>query len=306
MSKKKKNKTQNSNRIQKKKQKKQATELKSIIAPVQDSACDNEALLPEEADTEQNDTLSADCSDSTASAEADDNTSPENAIDKTKNLLTMLKDTGYITVFKERMDDIWNFISETRKISVPLIILIYTAIIVSITIPIEHARVLKQINQQTQELEQITNSENSITVLEKDYPAELASGNTVVYTGYEFTDTVKGTNSDEFGSTYENDSELNTYLDIILEYTHNSDTPVPADKIAAMTAKAGSNQYASFAAVETEDGKDIEFANNIEINPGETVKIHYIFTVPKELQTNEKNLVADVAFDKNTYTINIK
>ena len=73
-----------------------------------------------------------------------------------------------------------------------------------------------------------------------------------------------------------------------------------------MTAKAGSNQYASFAAVETEDGKDIEFANNIEINPGETVKIHYIFTVPKELQTNEKNLVADVAFDKNTYTINIK
>lgn len=323
MSKKKKNKSQNNIQIQKKKQKKQAQAIKNanIISQTEaDKIIQKTSDLPDEAAVtdiieeipeqeseqicENTETESADIA--TENNETDEHdTNPDSGNEEATDTINLPK-IDYIAVLKERMDDIWNFISETRKISVPLIILVYTAIIVSITIPIEHARVLKQLQQDASEFEEITNTESSITTLEKNFQTELASGSTVVYTGFEFTDTVKGENSDEFGSTYENDSEANTYLDVVLEYTHNNETPVPADKIAAMTAKTGNSQYASFAAVETDDGKNIEFANNIEISSGETVKIHYIFNVPKELQTNEKNLVVDVAIDKNVYNINIK
>ena len=204
-----------------------------------------------------------------------------------------------------KLDDLWNFISETRKISVPLIILIYTAVVVAITIPVEHANVMRKINRQTTLVEQMAAPHGGL-VLEKDVSTEVSSECKVTYRGYEFTKSVKAQNSNQFGNAYENNSENNTYLDIKLEYTNTGSATIKADKAALMTVKSGQSQYLSFAAIETDDGKNIEFSNSEEIESGETVQLHYIFDVPKSLQSSDEPLKVDAVIDNTAYSINLR
>lgn len=310
--KKKKNYRQQNVQIARKKQRKQAAEanirklVSEEIVPIE--LLDDEVLawiaaekLAQELCICKDDTEAADETGAKEQDSISDNAEMADSINQ-KNTPKI----DYISIFKERMDDLWNFVSETRRVSVPLILVVYTAIVVAITIPFEHARVLKEIRREVSELEQITTTESSVIALGKDVETELASGSKAMYTGYEFTDSVKAQNSNEFGSTYENDSEVNTYLDIKLQYTHNGAESLSADKVAAMTAKISGAQYSGFAAVETDEGQNIEFANSVEIAPGATVQMHYIFNVPKELKNSGEGLAVDVALDKNVYVINIR
>lgn len=328
MSKKKSN--RNSKQIEKKKQKKLAVAqkeeaLKVAVSDVSDDVENNDSsvcvqkceVVPdtESAGNHKNEEAESECKpeefeDGTSDIENTDCPLQEPAPEKSNSHKGsfFLKDIpwkDYAAFVGEKLDDIWNFISETRKISVPLIILVYTAIVVAITIPIEHARLLNQIHREANVIEEIRTPENTSGSIEKDFELVLPTGSKVIYKGYEFTDTVKATNSDDFGSTYENASEVNTYLDIKLQYVHNGDEPISADKVAAMTLKAGGSQYASFAAMETDEGKNIEFANNVEIAPGDTVELHYIFDVPKDIRNSGEALSADVVFDKTSGVINI-
>lgn len=156
--------------------------------------------------------ISTENTDSGVGENDDENTasqSPQGPMEKgepDKGFLFRIKNIpwkDYADFVNEKLDDIWNFISETRKISVPLIILLYTAVVVAITIPIEHARVLNQIHREANVIEEIRTPENTSGSIEKDIELVLSTGSKVVYRGYEFTNTVKGANSDDFGSTYE-------------------------------------------------------------------------------------------------------
>lgn len=213
--------------------------------------------------------------------------------------------TSVVDMLKEKADDIWDFISETRKISVPLIVLVYTAIVISVTIPIEHANVLSKIERQQAQMEQMASDKKGI-VMEQDVPVTVSGEIEAVYRGHEFAKKVKAQNSGAYGNAYENTSENNTYLDVRLEYTYNGSSPIKADRLSSMTLKSSDAQYSSFAAIETDDGKNIEFANDIEIKSGASVILHYIFDVPKDMADGSNELDISLYINNVPYTIKLR
>ena len=96
-------------------------------------------------------------------------------------------------------DELWKFISETRKISVPIIVAVYTVIVVFITLSAQYAYDVFTIKEEQQiSIEDIITADEEEYFLEKDTETEISETITVMYRGYDFKNTVTAQNADEF------------------------------------------------------------------------------------------------------------
>ena len=92
----------------------------------------------------------------------------------------------------------------------------------------------------------------------------------------------------------------------ILSRLTDKESPIKADRLSSMTLKSSDAQYSSFAAIETDDGKNIEFANDIEIKSGAIVILHYIFDVPKDMADGSDELDISLYINNVPYTIKLR
>lgn len=229
---------------------------------------------------------------------------------KAENLLEKCKNTAnkIFSVANNKCDMLWEIISETRKISVPVIICVYTILVVVITTFVNHAHVIGVVNAP----EQMSAMEDSVvdltdkSFMEKGVAKNVNDGVDLTYRDFKFTKTVTGENSKGFGHSYENTTTGNTYLDIKLEANNKSDQSIGADKYLTSFIMASNQQYVPFVAVETEGGKSIDFASNVKVEAGQKAIFHLIFDVPEALEKSEGAIEGEINCMGKTYKIKIR
>lgn len=91
---------------------------------------------------------------------------------------------------------------------------------------------------------------------------------------------------------YDTDSEYETYVDLILQWTNLSENDVPVDQLIKAKAVTDKNKEyeESFTVAETNNGTDLD--QYIEITPDTTVKLHCAITVPTD--ADELTLVLSI------------
>lgn len=206
-------------------------------------------------------------------------------------------------------DKFSKFIMETKKVSIPVIIIIYTVVIASAAFIIDNFYNKRQLEMEEMRLiEEMANARahSADIILEKDEPFAAGDESVVTYGGYLFTDRVAAQNAEKYSACYENTAENNTYLDVMINYENTGESSIRADMACVMTVNDGTRDYPCFSAAETDGGKNIEFASGQTIEPGAAVRIHFIFDVPKELERSEGAISAKVIIDNVGYVINIR
>ena len=216
----------------------------------------------------------------------------------------------YVTAFRGKCRKAAYFLDDNRKIWYPVILLVYTIVIVAVTLSVDHAHVMNVLNvpKEKELIEQMANSaaQSTVVKLEKGIPYSVSDKFTVEYKECKFNKTISPSNAKEFGAYYENHSDAKLYMDVMLTYTNTSSQEIRADEAAKMTANCAGVNYNCFAAVETEQGTNFEFAADSQISAGESVVIHYIFDVPSTMEATSHDIAIDVVMDGKLYYIDIE
>lgn len=217
------------------------------------------------------------------------------------------KDTSKKNSIKSHLNDLWNFISNTRKISVPIIMTLYTAIVVLIVLSAEYAYDTFSAKKNEQvSIEEILSAQEEKRFLEREVETEVYGTAKILYKDFKFKNKVTAQNADEYAYVYENNTENSTYLDLVFEYKNLSSTPVRANKAIAMNAQIDGIQYTSFCAIETDGNTNIDLASNTDIEPNETAILHFIFDVPKMHEKSDIPIIAQATICNDDYTITIR
>lgn len=202
-----------------------------------------------------------------------------------------------------------NFIIETKKVSVPVMIAVYTVVIVSAALIADNSYNKRRLAEEEARLiEEISNTQahSADMILEKDITLNTSENCSVTYRGFLFTNRVTAQNAEKYSDYYENTAENSVYLDVIIDYENKSESDMRADTATVMTVNDGKRDYPCFAAAETDGGKNIEFASGQTIHSGGTVRLHHIFDVPKTLENDSSTLSAKVVIDNVGYVIKLR
>jgi hypothetical protein len=212
-------------------------------------------------------------------------------------------------IILKKYEIIKEWATNNKKVSLPIIVAIYTVIVILITIFFHNHITNQSLSAKEQKLiEEMSNAEshNADISLVKNVPYETGNNILVEYCSYTFTDTVKAQNASELDNSYENTSSANTYLDVLVSYDNKGDKNLPAKNFSIMSIKIGDVVYPCFSAIETKNGKSLEFVTDEEVPGGEKAYIHYIFDVPEGEKTSTNPIDAKVIIDNVGYIINLR
>ncbi len=196
-----------------------------------------------------------------------------------------------------------------KKASIPVIVGIYTVVVILITILSQNHISNQSLSAKEQKLiEEMSNAEshNADISLEENVPYETGKSLSVEYCSYNFTDTVRAQDASELDNSYENTSSSNTYLDVLMAYDNKGEENLPAKNFSIMSIRIGDAVYPCFSAIETKDGKSLEFVTDEKILSKEKAYIHYVFDVPKEEKDSGNPIEAKVIIDNVGYIINLR
>ncbi len=212
--------------------------------------------------------------------------------------------------FVYKIKEFFLFVDENRRISYPVLILVYTVVIVALTVAVERAHIAQNLAMSSErkiveEMEK-TPAHSTLMLLMQDQPCVVSEKCTVEYKGSVFEKKINPSKAEEFGSYYENHLESNVYMDVVIAYTNTSQNIIKGSEAIKMTARCDNTEYNCFTAIETDEGKNIEFANNIEIAAGQTVFVHCIFDVPSDTKDVSTNIMAELVAHNKAYIIDVK
>lgn len=212
--------------------------------------------------------------------------------------------------FFYKIKEFFIFVDENRKIAYPVLILIYTVVIVAITIAAEKAYFEGNyvISSERKIVEEMENpAHQTLLVLMENTPCVVSEECTIEYKGSAFERKINPSKAEQFGSSYyENHLESNVYMDVIIAYTNTSSETIRGSEAVKMVARCDSTEYRCFTAIETDNGKNIEFANNVDIAPDSTALVHCIFDVPRDTDKNCQNIIAELVANNKSYIIDVK
>ena len=236
------------------------------------------------------------------------------ANNKCKNFLSNVKKTisrnKKLYNFFHKTKEFFIFVDENRKISYPVLILVYTVVIVALTVAVERASISENlaINSERKIVEEMEKTPAHLTlfVLMQNEPCVVSEKCTVEYKGSAFEKKINPSKAEEFGSSYENHLESNVYMDVVIAYTNTSADAIRGSEAIKMTSRCDNTEYNCFTAIETDEGKNIEFSNNVDIAPGSTALIHCIFDVPRDTDKNCQNIMAELVAHNKSYIIDVK
>ncbi len=202
-----------------------------------------------------------------------------------------------------------HFVDDNRKVCYPVILLIYTIVVVVITTSVNFSVVFKDDSANTA-LPAHNMSDSTAypatVYMEKGSPLSVQGKFDICYDGYEFDKKIVPSKAEEYGAYYENHSEGNLYFDVMLTYTNRSERVIRCDEAVRATAICAETEYKSFVAVETEQGTNFEFAADKDIAPNESVSIHCIFDVQSDMKNTNEGIQVQITADGKTYYIDIK
>lgn len=210
--------------------------------------------------------------------------------------------------------------SKNNKVKLYLILLlIYSIIIVLITLKVEHTFFIKdnstQIIKGQDSNDSISIKQNNDTVQNTQIKNKIIELNDVVikddvyeltYKGCEFTKKVLPPTLTTFYSYYQAKEEGHQYLVIKLDYKNLEGTSVESDEIATVNVKYNNKyEYTSFPVIVDSDG-DFTYANITDINPLTVGQMYYLCDVPDEVANGTESIVAYVKISSETYEIHIR
>ncbi len=212
--------------------------------------------------------------------------------------------------FFHKTKEFFIFVDENRKISYPVLILVYTVVIVALTVALERAAIYENIaiNSERKIVEEMekTPAHSTLFVLMQNEPCVVSEKCTVEYKGSTFEKKINPSKAEEFGSSYENHLESNVYMDVVIAYTNTSQDAIRGSEAIKMISHCDNTEYNCFTAIETDEGKNIEFSNNVDIAPGSSALIHCIFDVPAGTDQNCQNIMAELVAHNKSYIIDVK
>lgn len=233
---------------------------------------------------------------------------------KTKDLLIgakkQLSSNKKLYAILHKTKEFFMVLDEKRAVSYPILILVYSVVLVGVTVAADRAMLSGSIpvstEQQIVKEMESTPALTTLQVLLKDQVCVVSNKCSVEYCGSVFENKINPSKAEEFGSYFENHNESNTYMDVVVMYKNTSDLPVRGDETIKMTSRCDTTEYKCFTAIETDDGKNIEISNYVEIAPGESARVHCIFDVPKGTYDNCQNIMAELVTDNKLYIIDVK
>ena len=213
-----------------------------------------------------------------------------------------------IPVVVDKCKEFGHFVDDNRKVCYPVMLLIYTIVVVVITTSVNFSIIFKDDTEDVSLLgESMSDSASypSTVYMEKGKPLTVQDKFDLCYEGYKFDKKIVPSKAEKYGAYYENHSDGNLYFDVVLTYTNRSERVVRCDEAVRAAAICAGVGYKSFVAAETEQGTNFEFAADKEITPGESVSIHCIFDVPSGMKYTGHDIEVEITADGKTYYIDI-
>lgn len=133
-----------------------------------------------------------------------------------------------------------------------------------------------------------TPKQNELTVGEENTVGETASFKLFKINTTKKIEATMGSNL-----YYDNDNQGQTYVDVVLDYTNNSEESVNSEDLCVMTATTNSGEiyHASLFAVETNDYTYVSTYE--EIQPLATARVHCAVSVPEDTESVKITLTID-------------
>lgn len=219
------------------------------------------------------------------------------------------------------------FIRKNWKWLLPVVIVVYTIIVIFLTITIYKNYLGKKVqdvfkdafsetfnidseetseskekqNQNIKDSKTRTNAklDEDVSVVEDDVYE-------ITYRGCEFTQKVLPPVQTSFYTYYEAKEEGHQYLVIKLDYKNLEATRIFADEVANIEVKYNNKyEYSTFSTIVDSDG-DFTYSNITSIKPLTTGKLYYLCDIPNEVVNGTESLVAYVSLKGKTYEIKIR
>ena len=129
----------------------------------------------------------------------------------------------------------------------------------------------------------------------------------VVISKVQFSNRVEPSKPSSLYTYYDVESKENTYLQIsgTFKNLEANDIDMTWDEPLKMRVKYQDKyNYDGFFVVEEDDGSDFDIAGYVE--PLKTVKIHYLVSVPKEVENSKESLTLTISYGEDEYQMKIR
>ena len=118
----------------------------------------------------------------------------------------------------------------------------------------------------------------------------------------EITDDVMPLSPANFYSHYEADAGK-VYVNICIAYKNTDTRNIDADDtVSATMIYDGKYEYTGFSMIEEDNRSDFTYSNITSIAPLSTEYVHYLFSVPEEVETSGKSIEIELTIDGKDYT----
>lgn len=142
---------------------------------------------------------------------------------------------------------------------------------------------------------------------------EVALGTTISTKNSEFfvdyaniTSDVMPPHPGSWYSHYEAD-DGKVYVDFCVGYKNTSSKSVGADDVISAKLKyADKYEYTGFSMIEEDSRSDFTYSNITNISPLNTEYVHYLFSVPEEVESSSDAIVISFRIDGNDYTYSVR
>ena len=144
------------------------------------------------------------------------------------------------------------------------------------------------------------------TVLEANQVVTKEGSYELSVTGFDIAKKILPPDTSGAYSYYEVKTDGHQYLDLKIDYKNLEASGISADEAASAKIKyAGKYEYTSFSVIEDGDG-DFTYSNITEIAPLTVGKMHYLFDIPDEVANGTDSIVATISVKGNTYEFSIR
>lgn len=226
-----------------------------------------------------------------------------------KNAKDKLVNNRTIPAVLDKCKELGHFADDNRKVCYPVILLVYTIVVVVVTTSVNFGIAFRDAPENTSltsERMTDTSAYPASVYMEKGEKISVQGKFDLCFEGYKFDGKIVPSKAEKYGAYYENHSDGNLYFDVVLAYTNRSERVMRCDEAVRASVECAGVAYKGFVAVETEQGTNFEFAADKEIAPGESVSIHCIFDVPSGMRYINHDIRVEVTADSKTYYIDIK
>ncbi|GIO39275.1 hypothetical protein J41TS12_41360 [Paenibacillus antibioticophila] len=152
-----------------------------------------------------------------------------------------------------------------------------------------------------------TPKEEPELTIKKGAPITIEDFAEVEITKTKFAKTVNPSSPGSFYTYYEAKGDGTTYLAITAKIKNLLESAKEVDDLVTVKIKYdGKYEYSSFSTIEAGDGSDFNYTSLYPIDPLSTGTAIFLSEVPKEVETSDKSVVAEISINGETYLYTIR